>query len=262
MGTTQLTTLIAIIMAVFMIMPVFLIFYALAYRKRKKKDHLEKQSLKTQFDLEILKTQQEVKEQTLQTIGADLHDNIGQLLSLTALTLKSIPEEPAHAGKVRIDTSIDLLSRSIRELRLLGKLIQGDQLVAMGLIHAIQQEVEWLQKSGAFKISCTLPEEISPSDPQKDLVLFRILQELLQNIIKHAGANSILIHLAGNPKEMTLRVSDNGIGFDPVSTTAEKGMGLANIQKRTELLGGTLELTSSPHGSTFTITLPYGKPTD
>jgi two-component system NarL family sensor kinase len=98
MGKGELTELMAITMIIFMIMPLFLLYYVFIYQNRKKKHIMEQARLKTQFDMELIKSQQEIKEQTLQTIGADMHDNIGQLLSLTSLTLKSIQDATRKNG--------------------------------------------------------------------------------------------------------------------------------------------------------------------
>ena len=122
----------------------------------------------------------------MQTIGADLHDNIGQLLSLTSLTLSSIEADdiPAKA-KQKINASIDLTLRSIKEMRQLGKLLQGDQLTAMGLSEAIRYEINWMERSGKYEINYLHEDELpETANPDKDLIVFRILQEVLTNIIK------------------------------------------------------------------------------
>ena len=258
MGNSELTELIAFIMIVFMILPLFLVFYAFVYQNRKKKQLFLQLQLKEQFELEITKTQQEVKEQTLQTVGADLHDNIGQLLSLTSLTLKSIQDTTPLQSDQRMDTAIELLTRSIKEMRLLGKLIQGDQLVSLGLIVAIKQEINWLEKTGAYQVTTKFPRKKLMADPAKDLVLFRIIQELLQNIIKHAQAKKISISLSHSANTMRLTIADDGIGFALETDRVSNGMGLSNIQKRTALIGGELMIVSKPaKGTSISIIMPY-----
>lgn len=263
MGTGELTELIAITMIIFMVMPLFLLYYAFVYQNRKKKHLLQQEKLKAQFDAELIKTQAEVKEQTLQTVGADMHDNIGQLLSLTSLTLKSIQDAGPEKADQRIGSAIELLTRSIKEVRMLGKLIQGDQLVSLGLIEAIKQEIAWLEKTGAYQISTMLPHNKLPIGPDKDLMLFRIIQELLQNIIKHAKAKKISLELCSEADYMELVIKDDGVGFAHADPDVNKaGMGLANIKKRTALLGGDMQISSTPNfGTTISITLPYA-PTD
>jgi len=220
----------------------------------------EKALMQLTFDAEITKTQLEVQEQTMQTIGADLHDNIGQLLSLTSLTLNSIELKNAPKARQKIDAAIDLTLRSIKEMRLLGKLLQGDQLVVMGLSAAISHEITWIEKSGHYKVIYTNDGEMpAVSSPDKDLILFRILQEILNNIIKHAKATEINIKLDYQEAVLQLQVTDNGVGFNSADLPAEKsGMGLQNIQKRAGIIGGEATILSNPDkGTTITVFIPY-----
>lgn len=212
------------------------------------------------FDAEITKTQLEVQEQTMQTIGADLHDNIGQLLSLTSLTLNSIELENISKARQKIDAAIDLTSRSIKEMRLLGKLLQGDQLVVLGLPAAIRHEINWVEKSGRFQVSYTEDGELpAVNNPEKDLILFRILQEVLNNIIKHAQATQINIRLEYLDEQLYLKVADNGIGFNTNELQHEaSGLGLQNIQKRAGIIGGKASISSIPgEGTTIAIFTSY-----
>ena len=162
----------------------------------KKRHILEKRQMQLSFEAEIAKTQLEVQEQTMQTIGTELHDNIGQLLSLTALTLNSIELDNEVKARQKIDDSIELTIRSIKEMRLLGHLLQGDQLVAVGLVEAIRQLVSWMERSGRYEVLYTAGDEIpANSNADKDLIIFRITQEVFNNIIKHAAATKITVDL-------------------------------------------------------------------
>ena len=220
----------------------------------------EKELMKLTFESELIKTQLEVQEQTMQTIGADLHDNIGQLLSLTSLTLNSVELDNLPKAKQKIDSAIDLTLRSIKEMRLLGKLLQGDQLMSFGLAEAIGHEISWMERSGKYEISyVNNPEVLLSNSADKDLILFRILQEVLNNIIKHAQATKIFIGLGYTDQTLLLEVTDNGVGFDAINLLAEqRGMGLYNIQKRAGIIGGEATITSGAgQGTTIIISIPY-----
>lgn len=219
----------------------------------------EKVQMKTAFEAEIIKTQLEVQEQTMQTIGADLHDNIGQLLSLTSLTLKSIELDDPAKVQQKIDAAVDLTSRSIKEMRLLGKLLQGEHLIALGLPEAIRHEVDWLERSGQFQITYTTDDDLPQGNTDQNLIVFRILQEVLNNIIKHAQASRIDISLSTVDEQLRLVVSDNGIGFDiNTLTDGQLGLGLHNIQKRAAIVGGRAEIESQPgSGTRIAIYIPY-----
>ncbi|MCO5950026.1 sensor histidine kinase [Mucilaginibacter flavidus] len=260
MGNTDVKELIIYVALIFLIAPTFLLVYILVHNRRKKRHIEEKALMQLTFDAEITKTQLEVQEQTMQTIGADLHDNIGQLLSLTSLTLNSIELDGDKKARKKIDAAIDLTMRSIKEMRLLGKLLQGDQLVGMGLDEAIKYEINWIEKSGKYKVNYTNDGEMpAASSPDKDLILFRILQEVLNNIIKHAQATVISIKLEYQDSVLRLQVNDNGIGFNHDDLQpGQTGMGLLNIQKRAGIIGGEATITSNPNeGTTISIFTPY-----
>ena len=256
----EINTLIILITLVFLLAPGFLILYINLYNRRKKK-HIEEKALMQQtFAAEILKTQLEVQEQTMQTIGADLHDNIGQLLSLTSLTLNSIEMNEVNKAQQKIDTALDLNSRCIKELRLLGKLLQGEQLIASGLAVAISHEIAWIEKAGQYQVHYQTENFCAESgNADKDLLVFRILQEILNNIIKHAFATQINIKLCCRDKQLQLIVEDNGVGFltDEVPQK-QQGMGLHNIRKRAELMGGEVSIRSQPGtGTLVELNIPY-----
>lgn len=245
---------------IFSIAPAFVLAYIFIYNRRKKRHIEEKALMKLTFESEITKTQLEVQEQTMQTIGADLHDNIGQLLSLTSLTLNSIELDNGAKTRQKIDAAIDLTVRSIKEMRLLGKLLQGDQLVELGLSEAIRYEINWIERSGQHTVNYLNDGDLpAASSPDKDLVLFRILQEVLNNIIKHAQATEINIRVDYEDGCLKLAVSDNGIGFDIADLTQhEAGMGLQNIKKRAAIIGGETAISSVPGcGTTVTVSTLY-----
>jgi len=212
------------------------------------------------FNNEIIKTQHEIREQTMQTIGADLHDNIGQLLSLTSFTLKSIAWAEPDAVLKKVNDAIELTSRSIKEMRLLGKLLQGEQLISLGLNEAIKQEIVWLEKSGQHQVvyECAGFDAAS-CNPEKDLIVFRILQETMNNAIKHAQASIITITLTYIDKRLQLLIHDNGVGFDmAIPATGQLGMGLQNMQKRASLIGGQTTIRSAPgNGTLIDVFIPY-----
>jgi two-component system NarL family sensor kinase len=238
----------------------FIIYFLVLYRKKQILNLIEREKLDIKFQQEILNTQLEVQEQTMQTIGADLHDNIGQLLSLTSLTLNSIEVGKPAKAKEKIDAAIGLTLRSIKEMRLLGKLLQGDQLVVLGLSAAIRHEIAWMERSGKYKVGYEDDGELpAVNNPDKDLIIFRISQEILNNIIKHAQATRIRIKLGYVDGSLQLQVNDNGKGFDTGNLDAgQHGMGLLNIQKRAGIIGGEVAIASRPgKGTSITIITPY-----
>jgi len=251
--------LIIIITLIFLLAPAFLLLYIFIYNRRKKRHMEEKEQMRLNFAAEIEKTQLEIQEQTMQTIGADLHDNIGQLLSLTSLTLGSIEVDDIAKAKEKINAAINLTGRSIKEMRQLGKLLQGEQLIEAGLYGAIRSEIDWVEKSGQYQITYIVEDEMPAThSPDKDLIIFRILQEALNNIMKHARATEIAIKLSYLDQKLQLYIEDNGIGFDIESADHQPGMGLQNIQKRAAIVAGEMQIKSQPGaGTCLTIFIPY-----
>ncbi|MDO6433002.1 ATP-binding protein [Flavitalea sp. BT771] len=216
--------------------------------------------MKRSFEEELVKSQMEVQEQTLQTIGSDIHDNIGQLLSLTKVTLSTIAiggGSPKEQHK--IDTALHLLGMSIKDLRQLASVVHAENLLKEGLEKAIENELGWLAKSERFEITwrCT-GDRKSMQSPQKELIAFRLIQELLNNIIKHAEATAINVDFQYLEKAYEIQIRDNGKGFDVRQAVADsRGMGLNNLFKRAQMIEGELTLTSEEgKGTTATLNIP------
>ncbi|WP_316798923.1 sensor histidine kinase [Pedobacter frigidisoli] len=214
--------------------------------------------MKQNFDSEILQTRIEVQDQTMQSIATELHDNVGQLLSLTTLTLNSVDLSNLEKAKKKIENSLGFVNNSIKELRELAKLLHGEQIVANGIGHAIEQEINWLSKSGVYELKVNNQLlGYSGTSPDKDLIILRLLQEVINNIIKHAQATVIDIESYFKDGILFLNVKENGIGFE-VENDNKSGMGLNSIYKRIEMINGQLNLTSSPNqGTSILIEIPY-----
>ncbi|WP_276348653.1 ATP-binding protein [Daejeonella sp. JGW-45] len=254
---TGLYTAILFSALIFLLIVFGLIFLVLTYNRRKKDHITEKQTLQKEHEADLLKTQLEVQEQTMKTIAADLHDNIGQLLSLTSITLGSITVTDKKTSR-KLDDSQQLVRRSIKELRQLANLLHGEKIIETGLIDAIVYETEWLKKSGNYIVNFdnSVHEDPSPST-DKDLILFRLLQEAINNIIKHSSATAITISLAHVQGDLLLSITDNGIGF--IAEEVEKnGMGLSNLLRRAKAMQGEIDIISAiGNGTTIAIKVPY-----
>jgi two-component system NarL family sensor kinase len=240
----------------FILLISIIITTAILYHNRKKIYLAEVEN----FQNILLQSQWEVQEHTLQTIGGELHDNIGQLLSLTNLTLHSIELNEHEKALQKIGSVIDLNKQSIRELRSLGKLLQGQHLISKGLEEAIHLEIDWIEKAGRFKIIHSINgEKPSFSNQDKDLILFRIIQETINNAIKHSDATTLKVLCIYLEMAIKVIIADDGIGFDVGQLDSKtQGLGLQNIQKRTQVIGGSLSIESSPgKGTSIEIIVPY-----
>lgn len=220
----------------------------------------EKKLMSQKFESELLKTHLEVQEQTMQTIATDLHDNIGQLLSLTTLTLNSINLSDVSKSEKKIASSLELINTSIKELRDLAKLLQGEQLVEFGLGKAVKKELDRLKRVGGYKLKVKNQLlMLNFSSPKKDLIILRLLQEIINNVIKHADARQVAIDLLYADEVLHLNVVDDGIGFDFEAVKEQKnGIGLYSIHKRIEMIAGKIHICSQPNkGTVIAIEIPY-----
>jgi signal transduction histidine kinase len=216
--------------------------------------------MQQKFESEMLQTRIEVQDQTMQSIATELHDNVGQLLSLTTLNLNSVNLNDGEKTRKKIDNSLTLVNKSIKELRELAKLLHGEQLVENGIGHAIDQEINWLNKAGTYELNINNQlVDLQITSPDKDLIILRLLQEIINNIIKHAQANYIQIESQLKDSVLHLRVAENGIGFNPEEIKLKKsGMGLNSIYKRIEMINGKITLNSAPgEGTSISIEVPY-----
>ena len=256
-SNSEIAVIIILSTLVFLLAPAFLLLYINSYNRRKKDHITEKQTLQKEHEADLLKTQLEVQEQTMKTIAADLHDNIGQLLSLTNLTLGSITVSDEKTAR-KLDDSQQLVRRSIKELRQLANLLHGEKIIEKGIIDAIAYEAEWLKKSGNYVINLrnNIEGDLGRSN-EKDLILFRLMQEAINNIIKHSGATQITITLDYIQDNLLISIHDNGVGF-VVEEVEEKGMGLSNLFRRAKSLQGQMEIISAiGKGTTIAIKVPY-----
>lgn len=261
-SSTDIYSLVGLTSLIFLIAPLFLILYVISYNRKKKAHAEEKEGLRQSFENELLKTQMEVQEQTLQNIASELHDNIGQMLSLTSITLTSINInniDNTFKTLEKIERAEQLTSQCIKELRQLSRLLYGKELISKGLKTAIGFELEWLNKTEIYKISFkgdNYQENIVQTD--NEIILFRLFQEIINNVIKHARATVINVDLQQSEQGTQLIIKDNGQGFVIDEKMKEtNGMGLHTIQRRAAMLGGKATFTSVPgKGTEVLIKIP------
>lgn len=257
--TKDLFFLIGIASVIFLIAPVSLIAFVMLYNNRKKRHEQEKEWLRTNFENELLKSQMEVQEQTMQNVASNLHDNIGQLMSLLVVTLSTIkPDQPQRVHE-KVDSASQLAKRAIKELRQLSRVMHGQELIRMGLAAAIAFELDYLKTAGLHTIQFKNNYQSKAGQTDKEIILFRIFQEVLNNSVRHAEATAIDVSIDQNDQYLQLTIKDNGKGFNEKDLPKEKkGMGLFNIKKRVALIAGEVEIVTSPgNGTEIKIVTPY-----
>ncbi|MFV0541429.1 MAG: sensor histidine kinase [Aestuariibaculum sp.] len=227
-----------IVIAILLIMSVgfFMVLMFFIFNKRKNLLIKEKAEVRERLENEMIKSQMEIREQTLRNISWELHDNIGQLLTLAKIQLQSVQQSPDKLAE-----ATNILGSALDELRALSKSINPESLKSRNLIEALQLEANRFNRlnyiKSYFEVNGT-PFKI----PEKDeTILFRILQEFFSNTIRHAKATQLQICLNFDTLKLILTAKDNGIGF---SGDKFDGIGLKNMKKRAELIGANLNIES------------------
>src|SRR5450631_1309035 len=240
----------------------FFIIILVAINNRRKKRHIdEKKLMQSKFQQEILHTQLEIQEQTLKNISQEVHDNIGQALSLAKFNLGTIDTGNPEKLRQKIDDSKNLVGKAIQDLRDLAKSLNTDYVVQMGLARSIEYEMEMIRKTGVFETSFEITGNVCQLEKQKELILFRIVQETLNNIIKHSKASRIGVELSYEPDLFQLSLKDDGVGFDMVrfenNGQLPGGLGIHNMQNRAQLINAEFSISSKPgEGTSVYLKLP------
>ena len=232
--------------ALFAFIAIFIIYFVVLYRNRQLKNRKEQERLQAAFKQELLKTQLEVQEQTLNYISTEIHDNITQVLSFVKLTLGNIAGGIEEEKKGKVLETRELVAQSITDLRDLSKSLSFEHIASQGLIRTIEKEVERIDKSGLIKVSLAQEGNSYSLGEQRELVLFRIFQESLNNTLKHARATHLKIRLQYHTDLFILTLEDDGSGFSAETLENKSGSGLRNIENRAALIGGTATIDSSP----------------
>ena len=258
MPKPQEDILISIVVAsvFFILIGSFLLLIVFVFLRRQRKNKEEKEEMKNRFERTLLKTQLEIQEQAFAYISQEIHDNIGQILSLVRLNLNTFG---SVVSEEKLNQTDDLLGKAIKDLRDLSHNLQRNRIHDIGIVESIRQLLLSIEKTGQYRTSFLASDNFHILDPNTDIILYRMIQEIVNNIIKHALANSIEIEIKSEPEMTILRISDNGIGFDTAVLLQERsGIGLQNIVNRAKTIDATVDVKSEP-GNGTTITL-YIKP--
>ncbi|HZT98990.1 MAG TPA: sensor histidine kinase [Ktedonobacteraceae bacterium] len=226
---------------------------AILRRRAEQARHRERETLLLSQQAQALATLQE-----RQRLARELHDSVAQALygiSLGAHTAREALESDPGEVIAPLEYVIDLAEAGLAEMRTLIFELRPESLAAEGLIGALTKQVTVLRTRYKLAVDTQLSEE-PPLSLESKQVLYRIAQEALHNIIKHAHARTVFLSLSRQDGELILEVCDDGKGFDP--TEAFPGhMGLRSIQERVALLGGSYSLESTPaQGTCLRVRIP------
>ncbi len=253
MEATEIIKIVFIISLLAVILLIFFIILVIQYRKRYNTYIKERLQMQQQYNEALLQSQLETHEATLNQISEEIHDNIGQLLSSTKMLL-GITERNLDNIPDTLRTAEQTLGKAIQDLRSLSKSLNKEWLNQFNITDNLKTEVERINTSHTIHAEYFTSTTFLPMQAEAQVMLFRIVQEALQNSIKHANANNITIRTLFGDEHITVTVDDDGVGIK----TDEKsnGVGIMNMQHRTKLLGGTIAWNTLLQGTQVLITLP------
>jgi signal transduction histidine kinase len=257
MQQTEIISFIIVSGILLFVFVIGIVAFVLQYRKKRVEHENEKVMINVKHNEELLSTQLEMQQQTMQHIGREIHDNVGQKLTLASLYTQQLSfENKAPQINDKIENISSILNESLQELRRLSKTLIDDTIAEKNIVQLLKQECDNIEALKYCAVQYTYFENnITLSYQQKNVVL-RIVQEFLQNSIKHSKCKNIKVSIQQESDFVKLQIQDDGIGFE-IENTVSKGIGLKNIAKRIQLLDGTFTLTSNLlKGTTLQINIP------
>ncbi len=243
--TTEVVIFIIIANILLLVLIVGIILFILQYKKKKVAHEKEKEMITELHTKELLSSQLEMQTQTMQHIGREIHDNVGQKLTLASLYTQQLAyENKAPHINDKIENISLIINESLAELRQLSKTLTDDRINENNIIQLLQQECKTVNELKKCTVIFETNEHHVDLPYQSKSILLRIVQEFLQNSIKHAKGKNINVSLNKSENNVLLTMQDDGIGFDKNKITST-GIGLSNMKKRAEIIGGKFVLESN-----------------
>lgn len=252
-----IVTIVAVIFVLLFLGVLFLVM-SVYYSNRKDQMLKERQLLKDLFNKQLLESKIEMQEQTFNFISQEIHDNVGQILSLAKVQMNIIDQQQ-EVDKSIIRDAKENISKALIELRDIARSLSSERIKSFDLLRSIEDEVNRINKSGVIKASLKIDGYVSHINIQHKIILFRLIQESMQNILKHSNASEISISITDNNKKSDIVISDNGDGFDvETELRINVGLGLKNIINRAVLIGGKAVINSTLcKGTAISISIPH-----
>ena len=230
-------------LVLFVMLAMVIILFMLFQRKKLKQtieNHKREEAFRKQQDLARI----EIHENALKNIAWKLHDNIGQLLSVSRMQLNIIQFQVEEAFKAKITDTSELIQVALQEVRSLSKTLNPEVVESIGLIDAIKTELERFERLRFLKTTFEVHGEEVFIEGKHQLIIFRIIQEFFSNTIKHAKAEIIKVVLDYSPSELIIHLADDGRGFD--NEKVIKNSGLINMNSRAEMINATVNIETAP----------------
>lgn len=236
-----------------------LFFFVLVLKYQKKQIiHTKKiLEIEKENELKILRTELQVQETTFQHISREIHDNIGQKLTLVKLNLSNMQTEmQGSAFEVGLAELAEMVTVALDDLRDLSRSMSAEMIRQNGLVKAVEFEIQQINKPGRYNMKLIVTGDVPFMDANIELNIFRMIQEALSNILKHADATQVEVAVSGYDHELQIRVVDNGCGFN-LEEVQHRRNGLSNITTRADAMNGKVSIDSTlTKGTQVIISIP------
>lgn len=248
--------LIIYILAVLVFFIIFVIFFVVAFVRRKNKFIRDRYEAKSNYENELANSKIEIQEQTFKNLAWELHDNVGQLLSVANIQLNILMHSAPMEYHEQIQETKNVISDAVQEIRSLSKVLNTEVILKNGLIKSIEVELNRYNKLNYLKASFDIIGNIIPISSASEIIIFRILQEFFSNVIKHAKASKLCVTLVFGERFLEITIMDDGMGFN--TSKLSDGSGMVTMNSRANLLQADFSISSEIGiGTRLKLKYPY-----
>lgn len=247
--------LIIYFIVVILLLTTFGIVFFITFQRRKNKLLLDKFQTEKKFEEELIQSKLEIQEQTLKNVGWELHDNIGQLLSVANMQLNILSRTIDDPYRSSFSQIKEIVANSLQEVRSLSKSLNNEVIDYAGLEASVINELSRFERLNILKTEIDILGK-KFEIPQKDaIILFRILQEFFNNVIKHSKSEKLQVQFNYTLQHLEILAVDNGVGFD--LEKVQKSSGLLNMESRARLINTKFKFKASENlGTSLTLIYP------
>ncbi|HTN46321.1 MAG TPA: ATP-binding protein [Flavipsychrobacter sp.] len=230
---------------VLMLFAISLTALLMMQRRRQINHILEKENLEIAHKNELLTTRLEVQERSMTLISEEIHDNVGQLLTLSRTYLSMLKQQGNEQTNTNlVNRTFELVTNAITDLRHISHGLNGKLISETGLVQFLEKDVEHIAATPGLSCSLNVEGNYYSLSHEQNLLVYRITQESIQNVLKHAQADKLGIILTYQEDRLEVKITDNGKGFETEGLNYES-LGLRNMFLRAKLLNGDLKIVSS-----------------
>lgn len=259
MSNDQYKEILSVIVAgsmLFIFLVTVIVMFMLYYQKKKFQYFEEKKNMQAMYERQLLEIRLEIQEEVFDAISREIHDNVGQLLSLVKVQLNILNRDQDINQELIKEIKANL-GQVMNDLRHMARNLNSDYLLQLTLSEATRQVLQRVESVGIVTAKLVVIGEERSIGEQKKIIVFRMIQESIQNILKHAQAQTVRVHIRFEECTAEIIIEDDGVGFD-TTLNVSKGLGLQNMTKRAMLTGGSVKFDSIiGRGTTIAITIPY-----